>query len=60
MKYNLSKLTDNVLKICYHTVTRLGCMFPQLRLDPDLLREEFTDSKELTQEERTARDSGAL
>lgn len=62
MKYiNLSNLTNNLLKNCsYHIVTRLGCMFPQLRLDPDILREEFTDyqvkdSKELTQEETVDR-----
>ena len=39
---------------------RLGCLFPQLRLDTDKLREELTDyqvadSKELPQEQRVDR-----
>ena len=41
-------------------VSRLGCLFPQLGLDPDQLREELTDyqvadSKELPQEQRVDR-----
>ena len=61
MHKGLFNLTDTVLKMCsYYTVARLGCMLPQLKLDPDKLREELTDyqvadSKELPQQESVDR-----
>ena len=61
MHNGLFNLTAAVFKMCScYTVARLGCMLPQLKLDPEKLREELThyqvaDSKELPQEERVDR-----